>query len=131
MAKKEKSKAENLPLPAHEAYKKIQDRLADELLDGFQDLTAFLKWKHQLLHACFGNEEAIQKVITILPRFSWPMFTGKEPHQKRYRLDIYNYLMNRVFGRPEAMLFHRAREDPSGQKKGMLKEEVDPFEGMT
>ena len=130
MAKNQKSKPEEFPMPAIEVHKKRQDRLSDELLDGFKDLKDFLKWKHDLIHACLGKDESIQKVLTVLPRFSWPMFIGNEPHKRKYRMDVYNYLVSQVFGPTEAVLFHRAREDPSGQKKGMFKEEADPFEGM-
>ena len=69
MPKNQKSKPEEFPMPAIEAHKKRQDRLSDELLDGFTDLKAFLKWKHELIHACLGKHESIQKVITIPPYF--------------------------------------------------------------
>ena len=117
-------------MPAIEAHKKRQDRLSEELLEGFKDLKAFLKWKHELIHACLGWEESIEKVINILPRFSWPMFIGTEPNKERYRLEIYNYLMSQVFGPTESVLFHRAKEDSSG-KGGMRREEENLFGGGT
>ena len=128
MTKKEKTKSEELPVPFIKAWKEWTDALVKRMLHGFENAQEFLEWKHELVHSCLGHQESTQKVVDILPRFSWPMFVGSESYQREHRLDMYNYLINDVFGPVEAIIFHRAREDPQN-KKGIIKEESDLFDG--
>ena len=127
MSKKEKSEVANLP--GYEVLGETQKSLIDSLLEGFKDMKEFLEWKRKLIHSSFGNEDATAEIIGITADLMSGIYLGKSPHQAWARTKIANYLIVKIFPIPQRFFSYRAREDPSSQKKGMFKEEADPFEG--
>ena len=117
-------------LPGYSSLGEIQKDLIDRLITGFKDTRGFLDWKQDLIHTSFGNEDAVKEIISLTREDFQDMYIDREePHKKFFREHVANYLIRAVFPMPQRFFSHRAREDPSGEKKGMYKEEADPFEG--
>jgi hypothetical protein len=125
-----KKKSEVGNLPGYSSLGEIQKDLIDRLITGFKDSREFLDWKQDLTHSSFGDEDAV-KEITVLTKedFQDMYISQEEPHKRFFREHVANYLIRSVFPTPQRFFAHRAREDPTGEKKGMFKEEADPFEG--
>ena len=117
-------------LPGYSSLGEIQKDLIDRLISGFKDTRGFLDWKQDLIHSSFGNEDAVKEIISLTREDFQDMYIDREePHKRFFREHVASYLIRAVFPMPQRFFSHRAREDPSGEKKGMYKEEADPFEG--
>lgn len=117
-------------LPGYSSLGEIQQALIDELLKGFKSTLEFLRWQQRTIHACFGNETAVEELKKLTQPFLENMYLadGKK-YKEFFREKVAQYLINSVFPTPQRFFSGRAKENTSGQSGGLRHEEADLFGG--
>lgn len=118
-------------LPGYSSLGEIQQNIVDELLQGFQTTLEFIQWEQRTIHACFGNEEAVNNIQKLTQPFLEEMYMsdGKK-HKEFFRQKVAQYLIRSVFPTPQRFFSGRAKENSSGDSSGGVRhEEADLFGG--
>ncbi len=119
-------------LPGYSSLGEIQKDLIDRLLQGFKTSRDLIDWQQDLIHSCFGNEEAVQEVDSLSREFLQSMYmASKEDHKQLFRERVATYLMLHVFPYPQRFFSGRAKENSAKEGGGVRHEEADLFGGGT
>lgn len=115
-------------LPGYSSLGEMQQKLVDELIGGFKTTLDFIRWEQRIIHACFGNESAVEELRKLTQPFLEEMYMadGKK-HKEFFREKVAQYLINSVFPTPQRFFSGRAKENSSSPSGGVRHEEADLF----